>query len=237
MTIELPCALAGCPAGKRVIIGLTIYYFIIFFVLACWFTYMWAIIQDAISQGVAAHLAETASIKAAATQTATQAAQGQAEQPETLDLMKNVVGTVGTDHPLIAKVVTIGKKPVIVIPDSLAVPAVMASGAFGGLIHAIRSTYFHVIDGDFGQADAIKMFLRPFSGSILALLFYMVLRAGLGDATNSADAGAGIIFYVAVGGIVGMFTDQTVSKLKKIAEAILTKPEAEQEKQAEGGQS
>lgn len=233
MTIEMPCALAGCPAGKRVIIGLTIYYFVFFFVLACWFTYLWSIIQEAMFMAMAPPPDGIAAIKDAAAQ----AVDAQPGQTGILEMMKNVVGTVGTRDPLIAKVVTINGAKVVAIPDSLAVPAVMASGTFGGLIHAIRSTYYHVIEGDFSQADAIKMFLRPYSGAILALLFFLVLRAGLGDATDKADSGAGIVFYVAVGGIVGMFTDQTVSKLKKIAEAILTKPEAAQEKESGGDQS
>lgn len=229
MTIEEPCALSGRPASQSVIIGLAIYYFLFFFVLACWYTYLWSIIQNALYLAMAADPDHIQSIR--------QGVPFEGEKKVIHELMKSVVATVGTKTPLTAEVVTIKGVKVLAIPDSLAVPAVMATGAFGGLIHSIRSTYFHVIEGDFVQADAIKMFLRPFSGSILALLFFLVLRAGLGDATDKPDAGASIIFYVAVGGIVGMFTDQTVAKLKKIAEAILTKPEEIPGKQSKEDQS
>ena len=205
MTEEMPCALAGCPAGRNIIIWLTIYFVTLFVLLGFVFILTWAALQDALND-----------------------AGGSA-------ILNNIVGTIGTSTPFAATQMTIEGKPVIIIPDSLAVLAVFASGAFGGLIHSIRSMYFHVIEGDFGQADAIKLFLRPFSGAILSLIFYLVLRAGLGDEIQKADDGGSIMFYTAVGALVGMFTDQTVAKLKKIAEAILTKPDEETEGQG-GGQ-
>jgi len=205
MTEEIPCALAGCPAGRKIIIGLTIYFVALFVLLGFVFILTWASLQDAL------HKAGGGAV------------------------LKNLVGTIGTTTPFAATPMTIDGEPVIIIPDSLAVLTVFASGAFGGLIHSIRSMYFHVIEGDFGQADAIKLFLRPFSGAILSLIFYLVLRAGLGDEIQKADDGGSIMFYTAVGALVGMFTDQTVAKLKKIAEAILTKPDAETDGQG-GGQ-
>ena len=197
MTEEIPCALAGCPAGRKAIVGLTIYFVVLFIILGFVFILTWASLQDAL------HKAGGNTI------------------------LKNIVGTIGTTTPFSATPMTIDGEPTIIIPDSLAVLTVFASGAFGGLIHSIRSMYFHVIEGDFGQADVIKLFLRPFSGAILSLIFYLVLRAGLGDEIQKADDGGSIMFYTAVGALVGMFTDQTVAKLKKIAEAILTKPDAE----------
>jgi len=216
MTSEMPCALAGCPAGRKTIVALTIYFFCFFAILAISSTWIWTIIEGALHTAMAPPKGDGTAIQ-----------QGLAQVANTVPptMMENVVGTVGTREAFAAQLVKIGNKTVLAIPDSLAALAVMASGAFGGLIHSIRSMYYHVIEGDFGQADAIKLFLRPFSGAILALLFYLVLRAGFGDGVQKAEDGASIIFYVAVGGIVGMFTDQTVSKLKKIAEAILTKPE------------
>lgn len=205
MPEEIPCALAGCPAGKRIIIGLTIYFVVLFALLGFIFVLTWASLQDAMHQ-----------------------AMGAADDGS---MLKNIVGTIGTAKPFAATLMTVDEEPVIIIPDSLAVLAVFASGAFGGLIHSIRSMYFHVIEGDFGQADAIKLLLRPFSGAILSLIFYLVLRAGLGDEIQKPDDGGSIMFYTAIGALVGMFTDQTVTKLKKIAEAILAKPESPAEGQ------
>lgn len=213
MTNTPQCALAGCPAGKRAIIGLTTYFVFLFVLLTGFFILTWAILQDALHAAMLAKGLDPAKVA--------------------LTPLSNIVETIGTKNPFAATPMTVNGKTLLVVPDSLAVLAVMSSGAFGGLIHSIRSMYFHVIEGDFGQADVIKLILRPFSGAILALIFYLVLRAGLGDGTEKADGGASVMFYTAIGAIVGMFTDQTVTKLKKVAEAILTKPEAKQE-QKEG---
>ncbi|QGY39063.1 hypothetical protein GM415_02565 [Pseudodesulfovibrio cashew] len=146
-------------------------------------------------------------------------------------LLKNVVATVASNATMSPSIIPVeGGTSFVAIPDSFAILVVLTCGAFGGLIHGIRSFYFHVKKGDLVQPDLIKLVLRPFSGSVLAIIFYLVLRAGLGQATSSdSEDGASIIFYAAVAAIVGMFTDQTVAKLKKVAEAILTKYERPEE--------
>lgn len=214
MADQQRCDLAGCPAKKKAIFSLTAYFICLFLLLATAFIFIWITLN-------------TAMHKAGAT-----------------TLMNNVVATIGTQSSFSATVITPPKKTgnsetvisiknkasnnkaIIVIPDVFAILIVAACGSFGGLIHAIRSFYFHVKAGDLVQSDLIKLILRPFSGATLALIFYLVLRAGLGQVTPSdISEGASIMFYAAVGALVGMFTDQTVAKLKKVAEAILTKPD------------
>jgi len=209
MKEEMPCAMAGCPASRCAIIRLTVYYACLVGLL-CWgIVMLFAALQTAIDEAGWSALG------------------------------KDVVATVGSEGIFSVQI----SRNIILIPDTFAILAVLLCGAFGGLIHGIRSFYFHVFAGDLEEAELVRLVLRPFSGAVLALIFYLVLRAGLGqavittaggtamDGANATAAaapqpeGASIIFYAAVAGIVGMFTDQTVAKLKKIAEAILTKPD------------
>ena len=195
------CAFAGCPAGKACICGLLAYLIGMTLLLSIGFILVWVELQAAIAKTMVT------------------------------ELLNNVVGTTGGDSLFAVKVVSQGgegKPPVqtLIISDAFAVMGVFISGAFGGIIHAARSFYFHVYEGDLEQADAIKLILRPFSGAILAQVFYLVLRAGLSQSPeNPGEGGASIIFYLAIGALVGMFTDQTVAKLKQVAEAILAPPE------------
>lgn len=209
MKEEMPCAMAGCPASRCAIIGVSVYYVLLSLALCSGMVALFASLQAAI-------------------QGAGWAALG-----------KDVVATVGSASPFSVQITG----NLILIPDTYAIVVVLICGAFGGMVHGIRSFYFHVFAGDLEESELIRLVLRPLSGAVLALIFYLVLRAGMGQAAlttaggaglDSANAtagavrqpeGASIIFYAAVAGIVGMFTDQTVAKLKKIAEAILTKPD------------
>jgi len=135
-----------------------------------------------------------------------------------------IVGTVGTDTPFAARLLHFSdNRTAILIPDSLAIIVVLLCGAFGGLVHSIRAFYVHIIERVPGPEEYPRYFLRPFSGAILALLFFLVMRAGLSQPNQlNENAGGSIVLYAAIAGLVGMFSDQTVEKLRKVAEAIFT---------------
>ena len=177
------------------IVSLVAYFIILSIVLTAALLFTWAAIQDAIGKVL----------------------------PDVIT--GNIVDTIGSKSMFSAKLITVGDSKLVVIPDSLAIIAVFASGAFGGLIHSIRSFYYHITKGDLKKTEVIKYTLRPFSGAILALIFFLVVRAGMGHPTpDDIGKGSSIVFYTAIGALVGMFTDQTVEKLKKVAEAILSTP-------------
>lgn len=62
--------------------------------------------------------------------------------------------------------------------------------------------------------------LLPFVAAALASVFYIVFIAGLYDPKQ----GERPLLIVGVAALVGMFSEQAVEKLKKIAEAIFTTP-------------
>ena len=66
--------------------------------------------------------------------------------------------------------------------------------------------------------------LMPFGGIALALAFYFVIRGGFLAGTDVKDLSPH--GFIAVAFLVGMFTDQAVERLRRVAEALFAKPEA-----------
>ena len=64
--------------------------------------------------------------------------------------------------------------------------------------------------------------LLPFTGAIMSVIFYSVIRAGLVPVPTSKDASIAVI---AIAVLVGLFSQQAAVKLKDIFEAILAKPQ------------
>jgi hypothetical protein len=63
--------------------------------------------------------------------------------------------------------------------------------------------------------------LLPFTGATMAVVFYVIIRAGLLPLQNTKNVSLGII---AIAIFVGLFSQQAAVKLKDIADAFLAKP-------------
>jgi len=101
---------------------------------------------------------------------------------------------------------------------------VSLSGALGSLVHALRSTYWYIGNRDFIWSWVGKYLMPPFAGTALAVVFYMVVRGGF----FSPQAGfkqTSPFGFAALAGMVGMFSEQAVLKLKQVAETVLAKPD------------
>lgn len=108
--------------------------------------------------------------------------------------------------------------------ESLLLLIVAMAGALGSMVHAIRSFYWYVGHGELVRSWMWKYILLPFVGAILALAFYMVFRGGL--FSPSADLEQVRPFgFAAMAVLVGMFSEQALLKLKKVANTLFTKPE------------
>jgi len=106
---------------------------------------------------------------------------------------------------------------------------VAVCGALGGMVHAIRSYIFHVSRLNDPKERwynhwIVYYLLRPFQGGILALLFYFVLRAGFMPQPTQAQANP--FGFLAIGALVGLFSEQALKKLKNIAEATFEKADS-----------
>ena len=108
----------------------------------------------------------------------------------------------------------------IVFPIALDVKLiliVMVAGGLGGLIHTATSFSDYVGNEALNSSWMWWYILRPFIAMILALIFYVVIRAGflsLSAGTNSANVNPYAI--TALAGLVGMFSKQATDKLNEI---------------------
>jgi len=99
---------------------------------------------------------------------------------------------------------------------------VVVVGALGSLIHVIRSFYWYVGNRNLKTSWLLMYFLLPFSGAGLALLFFLIAR---GISSQPAAIQSSVDGYAALAALVGMFSQQALVKLKKIAEGFFSEPE------------
>src|SRR6516165_9189684 len=113
---------------------------------------------------------------------------------------------------------------------------VVCAGALGSLVHGLRSIYWYIGNRELILSWVPKYFIQPFGASVLAVVFYLVIRGGF----FSAEAGSqhtSPFGFMALSAMVGMFSEQAVLKLKDIAETLLTKPPPGKDAQPEKRQS
>jgi hypothetical protein len=96
-------------------------------------------------------------------------------------------------------------------------------GALGAMVHALRSLSWYIGNRELRRSWIAKYVMQPFVGGTLALVFYFVARAGFISGHATAES-ANLIGFAAMAGLVGLFSDQAVLKLKDVAETLFTKP-------------
>jgi len=101
----------------------------------------------------------------------------------------------------------------------------MLSGALGSLLHSLRSLYWYAGNRKLVWSWAVMYMLLPFSGAVLAMIFYIVIRAGFLPSSGTSNIPNTPYGFAALGAIVGLFSEQAVLKLKQVAETVFAKPE------------
>jgi hypothetical protein len=96
---------------------------------------------------------------------------------------------------------------------------VITAGALGSLIHALRSAYWYVGNRNLVRSWLPKYLLLPFCGAILAVLFYFIVRGGF-FSPGAGSAHTSPFGFCAFAGLVGLFSEQAVLKLKQVAETV-----------------
>lgn len=97
---------------------------------------------------------------------------------------------------------------------------VAMAGALGSLVHALRSLYWYVGNRELVFSWLAMYVLLPFVGSTLGLVFYFVIRGGFfsPEATTEQTSPFG---FAPLACLVGMFSEEAVEKLTKVAETLL----------------
>ncbi|HKY27308.1 MAG TPA: IPT/TIG domain-containing protein [Pyrinomonadaceae bacterium] len=100
---------------------------------------------------------------------------------------------------------------------------VMLSGALGSLMHSLRSLYWYAGNRMLVWSWLGLYLLLPFTGAILAVIFYFVVRGGFFSPQASFE-NTSPFGFAALSALVGLFSPQATLKLKEVAETIFTKP-------------
>jgi hypothetical protein len=95
------------------------------------------------------------------------------------------------------------------------------SGALGGLIHAVRSVSIYVGTRTLRWSWVAYYLLLPLVGVLGGTLFYVILRAGLFSPSTEVEQ-ASPFGFAAVAGLVGLFSQQAMEKLRDLAGQIFT---------------
>lgn len=101
---------------------------------------------------------------------------------------------------------------------------VMLCGFLGAMIYSLRSFFWYVGNRKLVVSWLIMYALIPIVGSMMAVVFYLVLRGGLfSPATTVSDTSP--FGFAAIAALVGMFMQQSAMKLKSVFEALMAKGE------------
>jgi hypothetical protein len=102
---------------------------------------------------------------------------------------------------------------------------VMLAGALGSLMHSLRSLYWYTGNRMMVWSWVGFYLLLPFTGAILSVIFYFVVRGGFFSPQASFE-NTSPFGFAALSALVGLFSPQATLKLKEVAETIFTKPES-----------
>src|SRR5438552_3748714 len=100
---------------------------------------------------------------------------------------------------------------------------VILAGALGSLVHTVRSVFWYVGNRLLKWSWVPKYILQPFAGSALAVIFYVVVRGGFFSPQTTFE-NTSPFGFAALAALVGLFSEQAVLKLKKVAETVLETP-------------
>jgi IPT/TIG domain-containing protein len=93
------------------------------------------------------------------------------------------------------------------------------AGALGAMLHGLRSFYWYVGNRQLVWSWIPMYFVLPFTGAATSTVFYLIIRGGLMSGAAESDNVFGLM---AVGTLVGLFSQQALEKLKSLSEVIFT---------------
>lgn len=98
---------------------------------------------------------------------------------------------------------------------------VILVGALGSVIGGATSYATYVGNKKFAASWSWWYYLRPLIGATLALVFYLVVRAGFFEAFKDSDLDQHLLRATAIAALTGMFSKLTTDKLEDIFQTIL----------------
>jgi hypothetical protein len=130
--------------------------------------------------------------------------------------------TDGENSPVPATPLLLGVSHTDLDADVVLIAMVLVVGALGALVGVSRRFLYYAIRDELTVRDAWSYVMRPFQGSMLALIVYFTLRGGyLGQDQTAPVNPYGV---AALSALVGLFTRHAVSKLTDVFDTLFGKP-------------
>jgi hypothetical protein len=104
-------------------------------------------------------------------------------------------------------------------PETLVIVVMIIAGAMGACVFSLFAIAHHLGAKDFAVEWQAWYFLRPFTGSGLAMIFYFLVRGGvltLGASLQNLN----LIVVAGLSGLIGMFSEQALHKLRDLADTM-----------------
>jgi hypothetical protein len=138
--------------------------------------------------------------------------------------LAGIVGQAGSPDPVTFFLWTFS-----ISGEAILLISVTMAGALGGLIRGIWR-----LNEDVGKQEyklprwLPSYYSKPVKGAILGLIFYLVLRGGFFAPGASVDE-TNPYAFIGLAGLVGLFSDHAMEKLKQISGSVFAQTEREKE--------
>ena len=96
---------------------------------------------------------------------------------------------------------------------------VLLAGTLGSVLHALRSLFMYVGARKLVSSWALMYVLMPFAGGATAVIYYIIVGAGLVALAGSQPG----FTTIGIGALVGLFNAQAIEKLKSVTEGVFSK--------------
>jgi len=105
---------------------------------------------------------------------------------------------------------------------------VVCAGGLGGMLHTLRSFSAFAGNRQLYVSWLEWYFVRPLSGTLLALIFFLIIRGGFMSNSFQNGSGPKVAGLAGAGALVGMFSEQAIEKLREIFGALFSTKEKDE---------
>jgi len=123
--------------------------------------------------------------------------------------------------------------PVVLWAEQRLLLMVLIAGALGSILHGLRSVGWYKGHRALIRSWVPSYLALPVIGSLVAFVFYMVVRGGF-FSSQAAPSDTSPYAFAAVAALSGVFSSQAILKLKQIAESALAKPSSGEDAMPQG---